>query len=208
MSALRRRRWGGTTLALAALLLAGCAPVATGTASAPTAHSPLASATETPSASAAKTPEPTTALAPIGRTETARVVRVVDGDTIIIDRGRGNERLRYIGMDTPETVKPNTPVQWMGPEASAANKALVDGREVVLEKDVSEIDQYDRLLRYVWLRDGDVWTFVNLELVRLGFAQVATFPPDVRWTDLFLAAQRVAREAGVGLWGPGGSAAH
>jgi micrococcal nuclease len=126
----------------------------------------------------------------------------VDGDTVIVDRGRGNERLRYIGMDTPETVKPDTPVAFMGREASAANAALVAGRTVVLERDVSETDQYDRLLRYVWLRDGDTWLLVNLELVRQGYAQVATYPPDVRWTDMFLEAQRVARAAGLGLWGP------
>ena len=188
---------GLTGLARAALIgviLAGCSPVP----DAPTkAVGTMAAAT--PSSEA--TPEPRT-LAPVGRIETARVVRIVDGDTIIIDRGRGNERLRYIGIDTPETVKPDTPVQWMGPEASVANKALVSGREVVLERDVSEVDQYDRLLRYVWLHDGDAWTFVNLELVRRGFAQVSTFPPDVRWTDLFLVAQREARDAGVGLWGP------
>jgi micrococcal nuclease len=143
-----------------------------------------------------------TALRPVGATEVARVVRVVDGDTLIIDRGLGNERLRYIGMDTPESVKPGSPVEFMGKEASAANAALVEGREIVLERDVSETDQYDRLLRYAWLRHGDAWLMVNLELVRRGFAQVATYPPDVRWTDELRAAERVARDAGEGLWGP------
>ena len=71
----------------------------------------------------------------------------------------------------------------------------------MLERDVSDTDHYDRLLRYVWLRDGDGWVFVNLELVRRGFAQVVTYPPDVHWTDTFLDAQREARDAGVGLWG-------
>ena len=89
----------------------------------------------------------------------------------------------------------------MAEEASAANEALVAGREVVLEQDVSDTDQYDRLLRYVWLHDGDGWVLVNLELVRVGYAQVTTFPPDVRWTEAFLAAQRAARDAGLGLWG-------
>lgn len=151
---------------------------------------------------ATASPPPATNLAPLGVTETARVVRVVDGDTIVIDRGGGNERVRYIGIDTPESVKPNTPVEFMAHEASAANEALVEGREVVLERDVSETDHFDRLLRYVWLREGDSWVFVNLELVRRGFAQVATYPPDVRWTDTFLATQREARDAGIGLWGP------
>jgi micrococcal nuclease len=159
-------------------------------------------ASAAPASAVTTYPSPITDLAPVGATETARVVRVVDGDTIVIDRGRGDERVRYIGIDTPESVKPNTPVEFMANEASAANEALVAGRDVVLERDVSDTDRYDRLLRYVWLREGDGWVFVNLELVRRGFAQVATYPPDVRWTDTFLAAQREAREAGAGLWRP------
>lgn len=141
---------------------------------------------------------------PTGATETAKVIRVVDGDTIVVRRGSGGgeERLRYIGIDTPETKKPDTPVQWMGPEASAANAALVEGRTVVLEKDVSETDRFGRLLRYVWLVDGDRWTLVDLELVGRGFAQVETDPPDVKYADRFLEAQRAARSAEVGLWGP------
>ncbi len=156
-----------------------------------------------PTTDTAPNPPPVTDLAPVGATETARVVRVVDGDTIVIDRGLGNERVRYIGIDTPESVKPNTPVEFMAKEALAANEALVAGREVVLERDVSNTDRYDRLLRYIWLREGDGWVLVNLELVRRGFAHVATYPPDVRWTDRFLVGQQEAREAGRGLWGPG-----
>jgi endonuclease YncB( thermonuclease family) len=141
-------------------------------------------------------------LAPIGATESAHVVRVVDGDTIVIDRGRGSERLRYIGIDAPESVMEDTPVEFMGVEASAANERLVDGRDVTLEPDVSDVDQYGRLLRYVWLRDGDTWTFVNLELVRRGFANAVTYPPDVRWTEVLREAERQARDEGDGLWGP------
>ena len=145
---------------------------------------------------------PARGLEPIGATEAARVVRVVDGDTIVIDRGRGNERLRYIGIDTPESVKPGSPVEFMAEEAAAANAALVEGREVVIETDVSDRDPFDRLLRYVWMREGNAWVLVNLELVRRGFAQVATYPPDVRWRDALADAQREAREAAAGLWGP------
>jgi len=141
------------------------------------------------------------AFRPIGPTESARVVRVVDGDTIVVRLGGHDQRLRYVGMDTPETVKPGSPVEWMGPEANRANTALVEGQTVVLEKDVSETDEYGRLLRYVWLVVGDRWTLVNLELVRQGYAQVETDPPDVRYADRFVAAQRAAREAGLGLWG-------
>ena len=144
---------------------------------------------------------PWSSTGPAGRTERARVVRIVDGDTIVVDRGRGAERLRYIGIDTPETVKPDTPVAWMGPEATAANRSLVEGHEVVLERDVSETDQYDRLLRYVWLESDAGWLMVNEELLRRGVAQVATYPPDVAYVDRFLEAQRAARAAGVGLWG-------
>ncbi len=147
---------------------------------------------------------PTTdsAFRPTGPTETARVVRIVDGDTIVVRLDGRDRRLRYIGMDTPETKKPDTPVQWMGPEANGANATLVDGRTVVLEKDVSETDRFGRLLRYVWLVDGDRWTLVDLELVRRGFAQVETDPPDVKYADRFVDAQRAARTAAVGLWGP------
>ena len=72
---------------------------------------------------------------------------------------------------------------------------------MILEKDVSETDQYGRLLRYVWLHDTTGWTLVNLELVREGYAQVSTYPPDVKYVDLYLAAQQQAREQGLGLWG-------
>jgi micrococcal nuclease len=139
-------------------------------------------------------------MAPVGPTTLAQVIRVVDGDTIKVSIDGTEYTVRYIGMDTPETVKPGTPVQWMGPEASAANKALVEGQQVVLEKDVSEVDRYGRLLRDVWLERPDGWLLVNVELVRLGFASVSTFPPDVAYESVLLDAQREAREADRGLW--------
>ena len=141
------------------------------------------------------------AFAPSGLTETATVVRVVDGDTIVVDRGLGEETLRYIGIDTPETVHPSQPVEWMGLEASNENKRLVEGRQVVLEKDVSDLDFFGRLLRYVWLQSGASWSMVNLSLVAGGFAQVSTYPPDIKYVDLLLEGQRVAREQARGLWG-------
>jgi micrococcal nuclease len=175
---------------------------------------------ETPASIGPPPPSPSAAaaFAPTGSTEPARVVRVVDGDTIVVDRGRGQEKLRYIGVDTPETVKPGSPVERMGPQASAANHALVEGREVILERDVSEYDRYGRLLRYVWLNDSGTWTLVNLALVAAGYAQVVTYPPDVKYVERYLAAQAEARDAGRGLWGesptterpsaPAGSSAH
>lgn len=149
----------------------------------------------------ARSPASDPGLAPVGPTEEARVLRIVDGDTIRVDRGRGSETLRYIGIDTPETVRPNSPVEWMGREAAEANRTLVDGRAVVLERDVSDVDGFGRLLRYVWLDEGSGWLMVNLELVARGYATAVTYPPDVRWTDALLEAQAAARDAGVGLWG-------
>ncbi len=122
------------------------------------------------------------------------VKRVVDGDTIELETG---EKVRYIGVDTPETVSPKKKVQCFGKEASAYNKQLVAGQRVRLEKDISETDRYGRLLRYVYLSDG---TFVNLKLVQDGYANVSTFPPDVKFSQGFVAAAREAREKKVGLW--------
>jgi micrococcal nuclease len=103
-------------------------------------------------------------------------------------------------MDTPETVKPGSPVEAFGREASAANSRLVAGRRVLLEKDVSERDRFGRLLRDVWVSAGGTTISVGYELVALGFATVTTFPPDVKYVEQLLAAQRWARETGAGLW--------
>ncbi|MBI4332456.1 MAG: thermonuclease family protein [Chloroflexi bacterium] len=127
----------------------------------------------------------------------ASVVRVVDGDTIVVAMNGREYRVRYIGVDTPETVHPSRPVEYFGKEASAKNKELVQGKTVKLEKDVSEADRYQRLLRYVWVDE----VMVNAELVRLGYAQVATYPPDVKYQGLFLKLQKEAKEAQRGLWG-------
>jgi len=122
------------------------------------------------------------------------VTRVIDGDTIEI---AGGERIRYLGIDTPETVDPRRPVGCFGHEASAKNKELVERKYVRLEKDITERDKYGRLLRYVYVQDR----FVNLELVTGGYAVIYTFPPDVKYQEKLLAAQKEAREAKRGLWG-------
>ncbi len=153
-----------------------------------------------PSSSAASAPA--AAFAPDGPTVEARVDRVVDGDTIIVIVSSQRQRLRYIGIDTPESVKPDTPVERMGRQATAANEALVEGQTVLLETDVSDTDRFGRLLRDVWVERDGVLVLVNLELVRMGFAYVTTFPPDVKYADRLLAALDEARAAGVGLWGP------
>ena len=129
------------------------------------------------------------------------MVDVVDGDTIKVAIGGQVYSLRYIGIDTPETVHPTQPVGWMGPEASAANARLVSGKIVILETDVSDTDRYGRLLRYIWVRSSGSWLMVNLELVRRGFANASSYPPDVKYQELFRQAERRARQAGRGLWG-------
>lgn len=123
-----------------------------------------------------------------------KVVNVVDGDTIKVETG---ETVRYIGIDTPETVHPDKPVQCYGKEASNKNTELVEGKVVELEKDVSEKDKYGRLLRYIWLDD----VLINEVLVREGYAQSSTYPPDVKYQDRIVEAQRQAREVQKGLWG-------
>lgn len=128
----------------------------------------------------------------------AAVTRIVDGDTIRVEIDGVEYRVRYIGIDTPETVDPQRPVGCFGKEASERNRQLVEGQVVGLEKDVSETDSFDRLLRYVWAGD----TMVNAALVEGGYALASTYPPDVRYAEQFAALQAQAREARRGLWGP------
>lgn len=134
-------------------------------------------------------------------TERAKVVKVIDGDTIEVLMNGQNLKIRYIGVDTPETVDPRRGVQCFGKQASDENKQLVEGKEVFLEKDVSETDKYNRLLRYVYLpiNEGSL-LFVNDYLVRAGFAKSSTYPPDVKHQERFSAAQKEAQEKGLGLW--------
>lgn len=128
----------------------------------------------------------------------ARVTEVVDGDTIKVDLGNNNiKTVRYIGMDTPETVDPRKTVQCFGKEASAKNKELVGGGTVGLEKDVSETDKYGRLLRYVYM--GDL--FINQALVAEGYAYSSSYPPDIKYQDALKKSEQQARTANKGLWG-------
>jgi len=129
---------------------------------------------------------------------TGRVVRVVDGDTVHVRISGRDEKVRYIGVDTPETHKPNTPVQCFGRAASAFNARLVAGREVDLRTDAESRDRYGRLLAYVHRRPDGL--FVNAELVRRGFATTLTIAPNVAHADEFSRLQRAARAAGRGLW--------
>jgi micrococcal nuclease len=128
---------------------------------------------------------------------TAFVVRAVDGDTIEVRLGDRREDVRYIGVDTPETVKPGTPVQCFGPRASAFDHHLVEGRRVRLVFGVERRDAYGRLLAYVYLGSR----FVNAELVRRGLARTLTIPPNDRHAALFRRLELHAARAGRGLWG-------
>ncbi|MGD9997363.1 MAG: thermonuclease family protein [Ilumatobacteraceae bacterium] len=138
--------------------------------------------------------------APTALEANASVVRVVDGDTIVADFDGRRETVRLIGIDTPETVKPDSPVECFGPEASAFTKGLLpDATPIHVERDVEARDDYGRLLGYVYLaRDG---MFINLEIVRQGYATLLTFPPNVTHVDDFVAAAESAERQNLGLWG-------
>lgn len=143
----------------------------------------------------------TSSVLGINNAEVATVTDVVDGDTIEVDINGMKKKLRYIGINTPETVDPRKSVECYGTEASNENKRLVEGKKVYLQKDVSETDRYKRLLRYVYLslEDGSV-LFVNDYLIRQGFAVSSTFPPDVKYSDQFNLAQKQAQDNNRGLW--------
>jgi micrococcal nuclease len=134
---------------------------------------------------------------PPPQSATAYVLRAVDGDTIEVRFGGRREDVRYIGVDTPETVKPGTPVQCFGPQAHRFNAGLVGRKRVRLVFGVERRDVYGRLLAYVYLEDR----FVNAELVRRGLARTLTIPPNDRYAQRFERLQTAAARAGRGLWG-------
>jgi micrococcal nuclease len=135
------------------------------------------------------------------------VRRVVDGDTLVLESG---ERVRLIGIDTPEmhdsaklrrdaqrTNQDKTTIQKLGYRSYMFTKKLIEGKRVSLEFDVEKYDRYKRLLAYVYLKDG---TFVNAEIVKQGYASLLTYPPNVKYADLFLKLYKEARENRRGLW--------
>jgi micrococcal nuclease len=148
-----------------------------------------------------------------GGSISVRVTHVVDGDTIDVAMPGGEEEtVRYIGIDTPETVKPDAPVECGGPRAHAVNERLVGGRMVTLRFDAERRDVYGRLLAYVYVpRDGPVDNrgggpgerplFVNAELVRRGLARTLTIPPNDSFASLFARLAARAGALGRGLWG-------
>jgi micrococcal nuclease len=130
-----------------------------------------------------------------------RVVRAVDGDTleVAIDDG-ATETVRLIGVDTPETVKPDTPVQCFGPQASAFEHRTVEGRRVRLQVGVEPRDTYGRLLAYVWILGPPRPRFLEVELLRRGLARTLTFHPNDRFAPRFEKLERIAAKRGKGLW--------
>ena len=204
---------GGAVVAAACVIAAACTG---GTALAPSnaraAPTATVGASSTPStqasivAATSNATEPVVVGAPVrptGPTEDATLVRIVDGDTIRVMVGGVEERVRYIGMNTPElnSASAATPEPYAEAATLANTRLLAGGGRLVLERDVSERDRYGRLLRDVWLDDEGQWTLVNLALVVEGYAQVSTYPPDVTYVDVLLDAQRAARDARRGLWG-------
>lgn len=135
--------------------------------------------------------------------ERVRVIDVADGDTIRVEWPDGWwERVRYIGIDTPEIGRePGEPDEPWGVEATTVNRDLVDGKRVLLERDISDTDQYDRLLRYVWVETDDGWVMVNGELVAAGLAEVRAYEPDTRHDAWLRQLQDEARDAGRGMYG-------
>ncbi len=145
-------------------------------------------------------PEPNPSAPTAGRQydATVTVSRVVDGDTIEISPAvAGNEEVRLIGVDTPETEDPNEEIEPMGPEASAYAESRLTGARVELEFDVERFDQYGRLLAYVYA-GGQMF---NEDLVEEGYAQAYPYEPNTRYADRFAAAQEQAKASGLGIWG-------
>lgn len=122
------------------------------------------------------------------------VKRIIDGDTIELASG---EKVRYIGVDTPEKVSPNVSTQCFADEASRYNQSQVEGKNVRLTQDTSARDRYGRLLAYVYLEDG---RFLNEELVKKGYAFSSTYPPDTAKQKVLDQAQESARSQSLGLW--------
>jgi micrococcal nuclease len=165
-------------LAVAAILLAGCRPE------------------QAPRLATSPAERATWPAAPADAV-TVRVERVVDGDTFIAAVAGRSERVRLIGVDTPETVDPDRPVQPYGKQASNFARQMLGGRTVRLVGDVEPRDKFGRLLAYVWLPDGTFW---NALLAAEGYAQLITIPPDVTYAGLFRRLVEEARSANRGLW--------
>ena len=169
-----------------------------------------------PTPTPAPPPEPTPALEPAPATQTtpaptstptptpspvpeaqAVVTRIIDGDTIEVDIAGTKYNVRYNGIDTPELNDKRAEFCALAQEATRYNRQLVEGKTVLLEKDISETDKYGRLLRYVYVDD----IFVNAELIAQGLAWAEPYEPDTKYRDYLEGLETEARLAGRGIWG-------
>jgi micrococcal nuclease len=184
---LGRRRPVSVLLLLVAVVVAGCEGYVDGGGGSGRAPADLA----TSKAERAAWPNP-----PKGAV-TAKVERVVDGDTFVASVNGRRERVRVIGVDTPESVDPNRPDEPFGEEASNFAKHYLNGETVRMAGDVEPRDRYGRMLAYVWLADGTFW---NALLAAEGYAQQLTIPPNVTYADLVRRLVSEARRENRGLW--------
>lgn len=137
---------------------------------------------------------------PLPEGANGRIVKVIDGDTVDVSMNGHTERVRLIGIDTPETKKPNTPIQCFGPEASARTKELLPvGTPVLVQRDVEARDPYGRLLGYVYRTSDQL--FVNEELIVNGFARPLSIAPNTAFASQFAGDAQLAQSTQKGLWG-------
>jgi micrococcal nuclease len=198
-------RWPRAAVVLAAVALIGTVPACSSSGSEESVPSAAGEALADATIPDATIPVATIATTPRGEVREGLVVdRVVDGDTVKVTLDGEQVSVRLIGINTPETVKPGSPIECFGPESSDFAVDLLDGQSIVLEFDESQgyLDRYDRVLAYVWrvLPDGTLRLF-NEEAVRGGFAYERQYSDGpYAWKDAFDDAQRDAQEAGAGLW--------
>jgi micrococcal nuclease len=198
--------WALVLAVAIALIAAGCADTASAPGSrvttAPTSRTLAPGESAPPTATLAPLPSADPAIdipyPGADQLQMATVIRVIDGDTIDVFLNGTTQRLRYIGIDTPETVDPSRPIGCYGHEASDKNRELVEGKQVGLEKDASETDEFGRLLRYVWVGELSV----NAALVKGGYAESKSYPPNTGHQAALDALQRQAQAAQLGRWGP------
>ena len=147
-------------------------------------------------------PTNTLAIVPVNpnQLEKAKVEKIIDGDTIELTTG---QKVRYIGVNTPETRHPQKGVECFGKEAKERNKELLEGKDIYMKKDISETDRYGRLLRFIYLPKPNATNealFVNQYLVEQGYAYTISYPPDISKNEVFRQNQQFAETNNLGLW--------
>ncbi|MGI8657591.1 MAG: thermonuclease family protein [Candidatus Limnocylindria bacterium] len=148
-------------------------------------------------------PGPAASGGPRGDVDRGRVVRIADGDTVTVEIGGIRERVRYVGIDAPEVANQESgrTAECGADAATEANRELVEGAELVLERDATDRDRFGRLLRHPWIQRDGAWIYVSEALVVAGAVEARTFEPDTLHDARLDRAERVARGAGTGIWG-------